>query len=231
MEELREQTGNRSQVFRRGEGARTPGGRKQNVERRKKQKSNQTKSTEMKTKQIVRSMASVLMAASLFSGVAHFTIPARAQDGPPQGGGGPPPNFDPEEMRQRMMDSFREQLEVKDDGEWKIIADRIQKVQDARMAGGGRGGPGGPGGPGGGGRGPGGPGGFFRMMGGRGPEAQALRKAIDDKASAEVLKAKMAAVREARKQNEAKVQQAQDELKAVLTTQQEAVAMLMGLVR
>jgi hypothetical protein len=69
------------------------------------------------------------------------------------------------------------------------------------------------------------------MGGGRGPESQALRKAVEDKASAEVLKAKMAAVREARKANEAKLQQAQDDLKAVLTTQQEAVAMLLGLVR
>ena len=50
-----------------------------------------------------------------------------------------------------MMDRFREQFEVKDDDEWKLIQDRIEKVMEARRAAGGFGGmgfgrPGGPGG-------------------------------------------------------------------------------------
>jgi hypothetical protein len=73
----------------------------------------------------------------------------RAQDGPPPG------NFDPAQMRQRMMERLRNQLEVKDEAEWKLLAERIQKVMEARRA---LGGPGGPGGPGG-----------FGMMGPGGP--------------------------------------------------------------
>ena len=49
-------------------------------------------------------------------------------------------NFDPEEMRQRMMDRYREQLEVKNDDEWKLLSERITKVSDARRDLGGPGG-------------------------------------------------------------------------------------------
>src|SRR2546422_5576622 len=60
-------------------------------------------------------------------------------------------NFDPEQMRQRMMERYRESLEIKSDDEWKAIEPRITKVMDARReigfpGGFGRGGPGGPGG-------------------------------------------------------------------------------------
>lgn len=80
-----------------------------------------------------------------------------AQQGPGGGGGGR--NFDPEQMRQRMMERYREQLDVKDDAEWKLISERIEKVTEAQREarfggmmgfggrGGRRGGPGGPGGP------------------------------------------------------------------------------------
>jgi hypothetical protein len=72
----------------------------------------------------------------------------------------PQGNFDPAQMRERMLQRMRGQLEVKDDAEWKLISARIAKVFEARRAvGGGFGGPGpgfgGPGGPGG----QGGPGG------------------------------------------------------------------------
>ncbi len=78
-----------------------------------------------------------------------------------------PGNFDPQQMRQRMLDRMRDQFEVKDDAEWKAISERIDKVMQARRSAGGLGGPGGfgfaggrggPGGPGGQ-QGPGGPGG------------------------------------------------------------------------
>ena len=162
---------------------------------------------------------------------------------------GPPGNFDPAQMRQRMLERLREQLEVKDDAEWKLLAERIQKVMDARRALGGPGGPGGfgmmgPGGPPPGGPdqpggpdagpGPGGPGGF----GGSGgfyrqppPEIEALRKAIDAKASTAELKAKLEAVRASRQQKEADLAKAQDELKQLLSVHQEAVAVLFGLVK
>ena len=49
-------------------------------------------------------------------------------------------NFDPEQMRVRMMERYRETFEVKEDAEWKLIEGRITKVTDARREmGGGRG--------------------------------------------------------------------------------------------
>jgi len=150
-------------------------------------------------------------------------------------------NFDPEQARQRMMERLREQFEVKDDAEWKLISERITKVMDAQRAtrsfagmggfGGGRrgGGPGGPGGDqGGAGGGRGGRGGFG---GEPNPDVEALQKAIEDKAPADQIKAKLAKVREDRKTAEAKLETAQDELKKVLSVRQEAVAVMAGLLK
>jgi hypothetical protein len=146
-------------------------------------------------------------------------------------------NFDPEQARQRMMERYKEQLEVKDDAEWKLISDRIEKVSAARrevgFGGGfgfGRGGRGGPGGP-------GGAGGDQAAAGRRGfggessPEAEALRKAIEAKAPADELKAKLAKLREARKVKEANLETAQEELRKVLSVRQEASAVLAGLLK
>jgi Spy/CpxP family protein refolding chaperone len=157
-----------------------------------------------------------------------------AQDQPPQRRGGG--NFDPEQARQRMMDRYKEQLDVKDDAEWKLISERIEKVTTARrevgFGGGGGFGRGGRGGPGG-----GGPGGG-QAAGGRGafggepsPEAQALQKAIEAKAPADELKSKLAKFREARKVKEANLEKAQEDLRKVLTPRQEAVAVLAGLLK
>lgn len=144
-------------------------------------------------------------------------------------------NFDPEEMRQRMMDRYREQLEVKDDGEWKLIAERITKVSDARrevgFGGGFRGGfgrRGGDGGPGGGGD-NGGDRRRDRFGGEPNPDAEALQKAIEAKAPADEIKAKLAKYRDSKKEKEAKLAKAQDELRKVLSVRQEASATLMGL--
>lgn len=140
---------------------------------------------------------------------------------PQRGGRG---NFDPEQFRQRMMENYREQLDAKDDAEWKLIEARIQKVMDARreIGFGGMG------------FGRGGRGGDARGRGGRGetsPEADALHKAIEAKASAEELKAKLAKFRDARKEKEANLEQAQDELRKVLSVRQEAAAVLAGLLK
>jgi hypothetical protein len=155
-------------------------------------------------------------------------------------------NFDPEQMRQRMMERMREQFAVKDDAEWKLIEERLTKVMDAQRAtrsfggmggfGGGRrgGGLGGPGGGGGGGD-QGGPGGGRGGRGGFGgepnPDVEALQKAIDDKVPADQIKAKLAKVREDRKAADAKLEAAQDELKKVLSVRQEAVAVMAGLLK
>jgi len=147
-------------------------------------------------------------------------------------------NMDPQEIQkviqQRMMEALRDRLEVTDDAEWKIVEERLTKVTQARMAtmsdgagmmgfggmGFGRGGPGG----GGGGR------GFQNLFGQPSPESQALQQAIDSKASAAELKAQLAKFQAARKEKQANLAKAQNELRQVLTPRQEAIAALMGLV-
>jgi len=150
----------------------------------------------------------------------------------------------PEEFRQRMMERYREALEVKGDDEWKVIEPRITKVSDARreMAGFG-------------GFGRGGFGGSSRRDGDQGgdrrrdssssnddrrrnpfgiepnPDAEALQKALDSKASPDELKAKLAKYRDARKAKEANLAKAQDELRKVLSVRQEATAVTMGLLQ
>ena len=157
--------------------------------------------------------------------------------GGPGGGGRQRGNFDPEQMRQMMMTRYREQLGIKDDAEWGVIEGRINKINEARRGtmrglggfGGGRGG--GPGGPGGGG-GQGGPGGGRGGWGGQSsPEAEALQRALDGGASADDVKAKLAAYRAAQKQKDAALEKAQDDLRQVLSVKQEATAVLMGLLK
>jgi len=141
-----------------------------------------------------------------------------------------------------MMENIRDQMKVKDDTEWKLIEGRVQKVMDARrevgFGGGGMGrmfrrpsGQGGPGGPGGDAeagrrRGPGGFGGFGEPS----AEQAALDKAIDSSAPKEELKSAMAKVRAVKKEKEAKLATAQEELRKVLSVEQEALALSMGLV-
>ena len=140
------------------------------------------------------------------------------------------------EFRQRMMDRYKERLEITDDGEWKAIQPLIQKVMDARMASfsgmGGRG--------------------FFGRDGGRGddnngnreggdrgrdrgsfgqpnPDAEALQRAIDAKASNSEMKAALAKLQESRKAKQAEVEKAQADLRKVLSVRQEAIATISGL--
>lgn len=162
-----------------------------------------------------------------------------------------PGAFNPEQMRGQMLERLRETFEVKDDAEWKLISERIAKVMDARRATGGMvggpgfGGPGGPGGFGGrrggpdGGRppggdnvggpgGPGGPGGFNRQAD---PEADALQKSLEAKAPTEEIKAKLAKLRDVRRAKEAQLEKAQEELRQILSVRQEAVAVVVGLLK
>jgi len=158
-----------------------------------------------------------------------------------QNGGGRG-NFDPAQFRQNRIDRMKESLGVTDDAEWKVISEALGKVFDAQMSamagrmGGGMRGP-----RGGGNGGAGGDtastdqGGQPRQRrGGFGtpsPEADALQKAIDAKAPADEIKTKLAALRDANKANEAKLEQAQAELKKLLTSRQEAVVVLAGLLK
>jgi len=151
----------------------------------------------------------------------------RNRDGAQGGPGGPGGNFDPAEMQQRMMERTKETLEITDENDWKAVEPLVQKVMDARReipGGFGRGGFGR------GGRGGGdnaGPRGGFG--GTPSPEAEALQKAIDAKASNTEIKAALAKYTEARKVKQAALEKAQAELRKVLTPRQEAIAAMNGL--
>jgi hypothetical protein len=167
----------------------------------------------------MKRLTQVMAVTGLVAGLLAGTGSALAQDRGPR-------NFDPEQMRQRMLERAREQLEITNDSEWRAIEPLLTRVMEARrdaMAGRGffgrgRGGPGGPGG------GPGGGPAFGQPM----PELEALNRAIESKASASEIKAALAKYREARKAREAALQKAQEELRKVLTVRQEAIAVANG---
>ena len=78
----------------------------------------------------------------------------------------------------------------------------------------------------------GGAGGGFRGNGGgraANPELDALRTAVTDKMPDAEIKARLDHYREVRKDNEAKLAKAQEDLRAVLTVRQEAMAVMYGL--
>lgn len=170
-------------------------------------------------------------AVMLGLGTCHVAAQNNQNAGPQRPGGGRQRqgNFDPAQMQQRMLDRYRERLEIKDDAEWKAMQPLIQKVMEARMA------------VGTGGRGAFGPGG--RRGGGdnqanstqrRGPAqanptAEELQKAIDNKVPAPELKAALAKYMDDRKGKRADLEKAQDALRAVLTARQEAIAAISGL--
>jgi hypothetical protein len=141
-------------------------------------------------------------------------------------------NFDPAQAQQRMMARYRERLEITDDTEWNAMQPLIQKVMEARRDAG-AGGRGGFGGFGRGGR--GGDGTNSANAGQRrptppaNPAAEELQKAIDAKASSSEMKAALARFNDYRKGKRSDLEKAQDALRAVLTTRQEAIATLSGL--
>jgi hypothetical protein len=129
-----------------------------------------------------------------------------------------------------MMDNVKERLGITNEDEWKVIQGLVQKVMDARreVGGGGFGGFGRRGrGDGGGGNNAGGRRGAFGPV--TLPEAEALQQALDAKAPTEEVKAKLVKFRDARKEKEAALAKAQEDLRKVLTVRQEAAATLMGL--
>jgi len=185
----------------------------------------------------------LILSTATGSLLAQNEAPAAQPGGPgaPGAPGGRPGrgNWDPEQMRQRMMERVREQLAVKDDAEWSVIESRIKKISDSRFGmGRGMGGPGGPGGPGGQGApggqgGQGGPGGR-QGRGGFGqanPDAEVLQSALDSGASADDIKVKLTAYRAAAKVKEVQLEKAQDELRQLLSVKQEARAVLLGLLK
>jgi hypothetical protein len=194
----------------------------------------QTITAKKQNMKLNRSLLLASTAAFLCLGVSQTSL---AQ----QDNGGPPPgrrNFDPAQFRQRMMDNLKEQLEVTDDTEWKALEPMVQAVMDARMAsmsGMGRGMFGGPrrranatdGGNNNGNNGDQQRRGPFGQT--PSPEADALQKAIDAKAPKAEIKAALEKFVASRKAKQTDLEKAQEQLRKVLTSRQEAIATLNGL--
>lgn len=176
-----------------------------------------------------RSLLLAGTAALLSLGLTQTSLAQQDNGGPPPGGGRR--NFDPAQFRQRMMDNLKEQLEVTDDAEWKAMEPLVQAVMEARMAsmsGMGRGMFGGA-------RRRGNDGGGDQPQR-RGPfgqqpsaEAEALQRAIDSKAPKAEVKAALEKYIAYRKAKQADLERAQEQLRKVLTSRQEAIATLDGL--
>ena len=152
----------------------------------------------------------------------------RQRQGNNQGGRQRQGNSDPAQAQQRLLERYRQNLEVTDDAEWKALEPLVQKVVEARTALGGN-----------------------RMGFARGnrptgdanpPDqtqrrvttppnsaADQLQKLIDAKASAAEIKPALSKYLEYRKSKQAELDRAQAALRAVLTSRQEAIAALLGL--
>ena len=137
----------------------------------------------------------------------------------------------------RTLERGRQKLEVKDDQEWKIIQDRLERVLRAQrefqnglyssksrgLAGGAKkvdaaaaaNGPT--------------PGG--RPTGGSDTDGTALRKLLDTRVDANQLKMALTRVRENLKRQQDELDHAQEDLRCVLTPRQEAIAILNGWLR
>jgi hypothetical protein len=124
-----------------------------------------------------------------------------------------------------VVERIQQDLEAKDD-EWKVIEPLLSEVVKGQFSqfmstmGGmfGRGGA------------PGGAPGGAMGFGPAAQEIQALRTALDNPStSSEDLKAKMKAVRDARKKAEEALQKARENLRKVLTLRQEAKILLAGM--
>ena len=183
----------------------------------------------------------LVVASLLASVVSAQNAPGGGEDRRRRGGegsgerGGDRGGFNPQEMQARMLAGLRERMEVKDDEEWKLISERIAKVAELRRSapGGpgmmmmmGRGPGGGPGGPG---RDEGGSGRGGPRPGGGSAEMTALASALRDKLPDAEIKSRLDRLRDQRKESDAKLARAQEDLRAVLTMRQEAMAVMAGL--
>ena len=183
----------------------------------------------------MRYLATAVTAMALTVCGAVGTTQLFAQDGnggdqPRRQRGGPEGErrFDPEQMRQRMIEALKERLGT-DEEEWQVMEPKITRLVAAQQelrAGGMRGGPGGPGGPGG--------------RGGEGQEpenaselakaASSLRETLrNEQAPAEEITKNLEAFRAAREKAETELQAAREDLKGIVTARQEATLVMMGM--
>lgn len=147
------------------------------------------------------------------------------------GRGGPPDAAQIQQYQQQRMDRYKEQLEITDDTEWQALQPLIQKVTDTqraafadmargRFGGRNRGGDNSQGDQG---------GQRSSIFGTPSPEAEALQKAIDGKASKSEMKTAIENYIASRKAKQAELEKAQADLRKVLSLRQEAIATANGL--
>ena len=171
------------------------------------------------------------IATALF--LSAGSVSAQNENGGGGGGRRGGGNFDPAQMQQRFMERVHDDLGYTNETEWNAVQPLVQKVFDARrdvgfggmgrMFRGNRGGNGANANANAGGGGRGGFGGTPS------PEAEALQKAIDDNAPKAQIKAALAKYEASQKAKQAKLVTAQENLRKVLNTKQEAQATLLGL--
>ncbi|HEY3320918.1 MAG TPA: hypothetical protein VGP72_10675 [Planctomycetota bacterium] len=160
----------------------------------------------------------------------------QAEDAPPAPGGQPPAGgqrrWDPEQFRQRMLDSIKEKLGASEE-DWKALqpkVEAVQKLQREAMSGRFRGFGRGRGGPGGGAPGATPAAGDQAQKSEIEKKTDALQTLADTKdADPKAVKEKMQEVREAREKSKLELKKAQDALRELLTPRQEAQLMLMGM--
>ncbi len=126
------------------------------------------------------------------------------------------------DMQARMAERMKEQMKVSDE-EWAVLQPKLAKVMEAQRAS--RGGM-----MGGFGRGRGGPDGGAQAETPLAKASSELRQTLEkEDASANEIKERLAAVREARKQAEENLKAAREDLRSVLTPRQEAALVVVGM--
>lgn len=169
-----------------------------------------------------------LWLAMVMLGVFAARLPAQDNggDGGPRGFRGGGGNWDPAQIQQRILDTIQERLGFTNQVEWDAVKPLVQNVIDAgrEVLGGRLGGLGSD-------RSRGGPrGGFGALLGQPSAEREALQKAVDGNVPSAQIKDLIAKYKAEQKTKQARLDAAQAELKKVLTTRQEAQALLLGLV-
>ncbi|MCY2931844.1 MAG: hypothetical protein NTV86_20595 [Planctomycetota bacterium] len=174
---------------------------------------------------VLAAVAAMVIGAALVS--ESLSQPADGGGGGGRGGRG---GFDPAAIAQRMAERMKEALGVNDE-EWKVVEPKLTKVAtltfESRLGG------------------IGGMGLFGGGRGGRGGDAATSRPApttevgkagaelgkvlADKEAKGEQIKTALQALRDARAKAKAELEQAQKDLREVLTVREEAVLVSMGM--
>src|ERR1019366_9724956 len=74
----------------------------------------------------------VMAGVAAVMSLGAYQVVAQPNNGGGGGGGGGRQGRDPAQMQQRMMERYKEVLEVTDDSEWKAMEPLVQKVMDLR---------------------------------------------------------------------------------------------------